>query len=1549
MARQIIRQERFIVNSFKNASTLIEQKLLCKSIAKTDAETVNAYNELKESVIQSIANISDEWTNVKDKELVVTAAGKELIVSEWHYTNIVVTITSDARNTNSVIFDDTYLITRSDFEAPIEVKAAVKYDTEVGPQIFVTARIVLNRYDVATGELVDTVINHVPADGILYFNNGNAPVMEDYDFVMMDGIRYEDAREGGTFSVWYVQHSVADPTATTLSAIGTVTTNNDVKNTYSLELTNSTSLVSTSGRNTLTEPKRINTSNLIDASALFKYGYYITSIPDLDTSNVTNMREMFFHCDRLQEIPYMDTSSVINMQNIFAYTSLLQGPTIDTSSVTNASYMFYNCGSLTDIPVYDFSNVTNLQYAFSGCTSLTSIPNISDAVSATNLQYIFQNTGITTLENYVCNLSANSSYMFDGNTHLTTVNNVTVNGDNVTRLFNNCTALTTVKNLDLRDATNADYLFGGDTELVEIDGIDVGNVTSGLWLNLGTTSTKLQTVKNVDAHSATSITVNSYCGSRSITNVADWDVSGMTTAGSMFSGCTSLVSCTGFLWPDAAISTSNMLSNCTNLTTAEISGIQSSNAAYMFYGCCSLESIPNIDYSNLTNIEHIFENCTGLTNAITISLDSVTTGNSAFNGVTVPLTISNLDSYTNSYSLINDYNGPSLVVNSAAKLAASNATTTPTSTSGYYYGLCLSKRVRQNDTNALRTVEIYNTPLLTNATRMFSYRNGLESVTMPDAPVLSNTDYMFAGCSSLVDVDLSSTTNITNAACMFEGCTSLVDIDLSNITNITTANSMFMNCSNLQDVTFSSTITLVNASSMFENCTSLSTIPAINRDYISYATRMFYNTNLSTVDSYTITNVASTDASSTFESCNALTTVTNLDASNIDSANRILANCSNLTTASINNLDTCASVCGMFANDGNLESIVLDGLDLSATVTNSSDTGMFPGCTALTSVVFTDCKASGDSLNAITTNTPANCTITIKDSLELNKFPGLYSGGNTTYVIDNVPNINNLDYLFGSNTGDITGYPIITGINMSNITSMVETFAKCSSLVNSTNFPSWVTLGGTDLNITGMFLDCTNLTELPASLCDWSNVKTARNTFWGCSGLKSVHITDASNLQTVYAPFANSGVETVIIDNCTLFNNPTTNRLFHRNIQLRSNVFSGYTNETYSKKYIAPSTANISFVPAIKSVQVSGLSSLVDARHMFIGCSNLESVVLTGDNITTANYMFYNCSKLTSVTMDSTKITSATYMFYGCTSLTEISDIYFAEGATFSYAFTSCTALTSVTFNTQTSVAGSHVFNNCTSLTTIVSPNNTLTFNGTYTFYGCKSLVDLSDLAITVSNPVAMFAGCTALEHLGDMNFTAERLNTQTHYNRSGRGNSAGLDIDVFYNCTKIKSFGNITITNTAYDFLPTISYFKSTLESIGNIISDGWGGTTPSSFFSSCTALRTVGDISCANFTTLSSLFAGCTALESVGNITATAATQFSNMFKNCSSLTQVGVITVNAISPNANATYAADYFKDMFTGCSSLTEVTIANMQNTTVEETLIANFPNITFTFI
>ena len=588
MARQIIRQERFIVNSFKNASTLIEQKLLCKSIAKTDAETVNAYNELKESVIQSIANISDEWTNVKDKELVVTTAGKELIVSEWHYKNIVVTITSDARNTNSVIFDDTYLITRSDFEAPIEVKAAVKYDTEVGPQIFVTARIVLNRYDVATGELVDTVINHVPADGILYFNNGNAPVMEDYDFVMMDGIRYEDAREGGTFSVWYVQHSVADPTATTLSAIGTVTTNNDVKNTYSLELTNSTSLVSTSGRNTLTEPKRINTSNLIDASALFKYGYYITSIPDLDTSNVTNMREMFFHCDRLQEIPYMDTSSVINMENIFAYTSLLQGPAIDTSSVTNASYMFYNCGSLTDIPVYDFSNVTNLQYAFSGCKSLVDLSDL--AITASNPVAMFADC--TALEHL-------GDMNFTGQ-RLNTLKYYNRSGSgNSTGLdmdvFYNCTKIKSFGNITI---TNNAYDFLPTISYFKSTLESIGNIISDGWG--GTTPSSF------------------FSSCTALRTVGDISCANFTTLSSLFAGCTALES-VGNITATAATQFSNMFMNCSSLTQVGVITVNA-NATYaasnftdMFTGCSSLTEVTIANIQNTTVEETLIANFPNIT------------------------------------------------------------------------------------------------------------------------------------------------------------------------------------------------------------------------------------------------------------------------------------------------------------------------------------------------------------------------------------------------------------------------------------------------------------------------------------------------------------------------------------------------------------------------------------------------------------------------------------------------------------------------------------------------------------------------------------------------------------------------------------------------------------------------------------------------------------------------------------------------------------------------------------------------------------------------
>ena len=51
-----------------------------------------------------------------------------------------------------------------------------------------------------------------------------------------------------------------------------------------------------------------------------------------------------------------------------------------TNNVTNMEYMFYGCSSLSSLPdisKWNTNNVTNMGYMFDGCSSLSSLPDIS--------------------------------------------------------------------------------------------------------------------------------------------------------------------------------------------------------------------------------------------------------------------------------------------------------------------------------------------------------------------------------------------------------------------------------------------------------------------------------------------------------------------------------------------------------------------------------------------------------------------------------------------------------------------------------------------------------------------------------------------------------------------------------------------------------------------------------------------------------------------------------------------------------------------------------------------------------------------------------------------------------------------------------------------------------------------------------------------------------------------------------------------------------------------------------------------------------------------
>ena len=135
---------------------------------------------------------------------------------------------------------------------------------------------------------------------------------------------------------------------------------------------------------------RWDTSNIINMSYMFNECELLSSLPDIskwNTSNVFDFSYMFNKCISLLSLPDISkwkTSKVISMKNIFSEcNSLIILPDIskwNTDNVTDFSYMFNKCislFSLPDISKWNTENVSNFNYMFSDCILLKSLPEIT--------------------------------------------------------------------------------------------------------------------------------------------------------------------------------------------------------------------------------------------------------------------------------------------------------------------------------------------------------------------------------------------------------------------------------------------------------------------------------------------------------------------------------------------------------------------------------------------------------------------------------------------------------------------------------------------------------------------------------------------------------------------------------------------------------------------------------------------------------------------------------------------------------------------------------------------------------------------------------------------------------------------------------------------------------------------------------------------------------------------------------------------------------------------------------------------------------------------
>ena len=268
-----------------------------------------------------------------------------------------------------------------------------------------------------------------------------------------------------------------------------------------------------------------------------------------------------------------------------------------------------------------------------------------------------------------------------------------------------------------------------------------------------------------------------------IENINLLDTSNVTNMGYMFSNCSSLTSL-----DVSRLDTSNvtnmyqMFYECRSLTSLDVSKFDTSKVtymSYMFYGCSKLTSldVSKFDTSKVTDMGNMFSNCSSLT-----SLD-----------------VSKFD--TSKVTNMSDM---------------------------FYY----CSRLTSLD------VSNFDTSKVTNMSDMFYYCSRLTSLDVSNFDTSKVTDMsaMFRNCSSLQSLDVSNfeTSQVTNMNGMFSSCSKLTSLDTSNFntSNVTKMNNMFDGCSRLTslDVSNFDTSKVTNMSYIFENCSNLTSLDASNFD-----------------------------------------------------------------------------------------------------------------------------------------------------------------------------------------------------------------------------------------------------------------------------------------------------------------------------------------------------------------------------------------------------------------------------------------------------------------------------------------------------------------------------------------------------------------------------------------------------------------------------------------------------------------------------------------------------------------------------------------------
>ena len=346
---------------------------------------------------------------------------------------------------------------------------------------------------------------------------------------------------------------------------------------------------------------------------------------------------------------------------------------------------------------------------------------------------------------------------------------------------------------------------------------------------------------------------------------------------------------------------------------------------------------------------------------------------------------------------------------------------------------------------------------------------------------------------------------------------------------------------------------------------------------------------------------------------------------------------------------------------------------------------------------------------------------------------------------------------------------------------------------------------------------------------------------------------------------------------------------------------------------------------AITGLDLMDTSNALTMEAMFYGCKALTSLDLSKfdtSNVTSMRAMFYECENLTSLNVskfDTASVTNVEAMFQGCKTLTAVGDVSgwnTAKVTSMYQVFYGCEKLAALDlsgWNTTNVTNMQAMFLDCTSLTSVgnLSGWNTAKVTEMALLFGnCEKLasLDVSKFnTAAVTNMNAMFFNCSALTTLDVSGFdTAKTTNLAAMF--SGCVSLTSLDVSnwntsnvttmeaTFQNCKKLTTMGDVSGWDTSKVTNMREMFCQCNLITSVNVTNWKTGNVTNmNGIFSNCEKLTSVGDLSgwdTSSATDMGWIFNSCFKLTGMGDISqwdTSNATKMNCLFATCESLTEL------------------------------------------------------------